>query len=194
MNLNKYKKLFLLTCLLMTSLASAESIGVVSGSKCVNDSKLGKTEQASFENLKKQMGGYLDKTGKDLNELASKLNDAEYMDGLSPEAEIELKEKVRSLNEEMSHYQNQSYQILNQVSSRSSQKIGVQISLASEAVAKEKKLDVVLNQDSSCFYRNPSLDITDAVIVKMDELFDKEAKELSAQTPVSPETAQTTQE
>ena len=60
------------------------------------------------------MASLLEDTEKQINELATKFNDPEFLDALSPEAEEELKNKFRSLNEDLNRYQNQYYQVLNQ--------------------------------------------------------------------------------
>src|SRR5579871_5648379 len=93
-----------------TFAAQDVSIGVVNFATCITDSKLGKKEQESFESLKKQMATLVEDTEKQMNEIATKFNDPEYLDGLSPEAEEEMKIKFRTLNEELNRYQNQYYQ------------------------------------------------------------------------------------
>lgn len=161
-------------CLLAASL-SADSMGVVNFANCISESKLGKSEQANFENLKKQLGTHLEATEKELNDLAAKLNDSEYMDGLSPEADGELREKVRALNEELMRYQNQYYQVLNQTNMKIVQQISAKIASAAETVAKAKKIDAVFNQEA-CFYASPSLNVTDDVVKEMDLRYDEEMK------------------
>ena len=144
---NLFKASFVASILtLATTSAFAESsnFGIVNFSSCITDSKLGKDEQSSFENLKKQMSTHLEETEKQINELAMKFNDADYMDGLSPEAEDELKNKIRTLNEELSRYQNQYYQVLNQANMKIVQSIGANINTAAEKVAKDKKLSMVI--------------------------------------------------
>ncbi|MBS0627192.1 MAG: OmpH family outer membrane protein [Verrucomicrobia bacterium] len=173
MNKKMFKKIAAI-CLLAASL-SADGIGVVNFANCISDSKLGKAEQANFENLKKQLGTHLEATEKELNDLAAKLNDSEYMDGLSPEADAELREKVRALNEELMRYQNQYYQVLNQTNMKIVQQISAKIASAAETVAKAKKIDAVLNQEA-CFYANPSLNVTDDVVKEMDLRYDEEMK------------------
>ncbi|MBI3236785.1 MAG: OmpH family outer membrane protein, partial [Chlamydiales bacterium] len=143
-----YTSLALLTLSLSSSAFGADaspSIGVVNFSNCVADSRLGKQEQNSFENLKKQMSTMLEETEKQLNDIAAKFNDPEYLDGLSPEAEEDLKAKFRNLSEEMNRYQNQYYQVLNQANMRVIQTISNGINTASEKVARDKKLTVVVN-------------------------------------------------
>lgn len=155
--------------------APQPSVGVVNFSQCLSDSKLGKQEHGSFEALKKQMTALLEDTEKQLNELTAKFNDPEYMDGLSPEAEDELKMKFRTLNEEMSRHQNQYYQVLNQANMKIVQNLGVNIQQAAERVAKDKQLTMVINKEA-CFFYAPTFDVTNFVISEMDKNFEQESK------------------
>ncbi len=150
-------------------------MGIVNFATCVTDSKFGKQEQSSFETLKKQMANLLEETDKQLQEISAKLEDTEYLDGLSPEAEEELKVKFRTLNDDLGKYQNQYYQVLNQANMRIIQTIGASINTAAEKVAKEKKLNMVINKEA-CFFYSPKLDITPLVVAEMDRTFDQEAK------------------
>ncbi len=161
--------------------AEPATIGVVNFNTCITDSKLGKQEQASFESLKKQMSSLIEETDKQLNEISSKFNDPDYMDGLSPEAGEELKNKFRGLSEEMNRYQNQYYQVLQQANMKILQHVGGTISLASEKIAKEKKLNMVVNKDAF-FYFAPTLEVTTAVINEMDKTFEEAAKQEVATT------------
>lgn len=154
---------------------AAPTMGVVDFAKCVTDSKQGKQEQNSFENLKNQMSGMLQETEKQLTDLSTKLNDPEFLDGLSPEAEEELRTKFRMLSEEMNRYQNQYYQVLNQANMRVIQSLSSMINNASEKVAKDKKLNVVINKEACFFYSN-KLDVTSSIIAEMDKVFDSESK------------------
>jgi outer membrane protein len=155
------------------------AFGIVNFGTCVSDSKLGKQEQASFETLKKQMATLLEDTEKQLSDLSAKFNDPEYLDGLSPEAEEELKTKFRTLNEEMSRYQNQYYQVMNQANMRIVQTLSTSINTASEKVAKDKKLNMVVNKDA-CFYYTPGLDVTKYIIAEMDKNYAADSKNAPA--------------
>lgn len=172
----KYNKFLFLACLTAGSLSAGEHVGIVNFATCVADSKVGQAEQGHFEGIKKQLGTHLEQTEKELNDLAMKLNDSDYMDGLSPEAESELKEKIQHLNEELSRYQNQYYQILNQANMKVVQLLSSKVTAASELVAKEKKLNLVLHKDA-CFFYSDELDITSLVVAKMDKAFEQEAKQ-----------------
>lgn len=154
---------------------AAPSFGIVNFGACVSDSKLGKQEQASFESLKKQMTTLLEDTEKQLNDMAAKFNDPEYLDGLSPEAEEDLKTKFRTLNEELGRYQNQYYQVMNQANMRIVQTISGSINAAAEKVASAKKLSMVVNKDA-CFYYVPGLDITSMVVAEMDKTYAQDSK------------------
>ncbi|NGX46898.1 MAG: hypothetical protein K1000chlam3_00265 [Chlamydiae bacterium] len=148
------------------------SVGVVNFTSCMSDSKLGKHEQTSFDALKNQMSSLLEDTEKQTNEIAAKFNDSEYMDGLSPEAEEEMKNKFRTLNEEIGRYQNQYYQVLQQANMKVMQTVGANIQEASEKVAKDKKLNMVMSKEA-CFFAAPTLDVTNLVVAEMDRMFEQ---------------------
>ena len=159
--------------------SDAANVGIVNFSSCISDSKLGKQEQSSFESLKKQMTSMLEDTEKQLNEISAKFNDADFLDGLSPEAEEELKIKFRTLNEELSRYQNQYYQVLNQANMKIVQTLSNSINGAAEKVAQNKHLTMVLNKDA-CFFYSPALEVTPLIVAEMDRNYDQDAKKHAA--------------
>lgn len=175
------------TAALIAPLAGASSapneeptkFGVVNFSLCYQDSKLGKQENNNFEGIRTQMTSLLEDTEKQLNEVATKLQDRDYLDGLTPEAEAELKAKFSLLSEEMNRYQNQYYQVLNQAQMRIGQNLVGVVGLAAENVAKTKKLDLVLNREA-CFFNISGLDITAEVIGEMDRMFEQEMRAQNA--------------
>jgi outer membrane protein len=165
--------------------STPSTFGIVSFGACLSDSKLGKQEQTAFEVLKAQITSTLEETEKQLNRIAEQLNNPEYLDGLSPQAEEELKTKFRTLSEEMNRYQNQYYQVLNQANMRIVQTIGNGISAASEKVAKDKKLSAIVNKDA-CFFFAPGLEVTKLVIDEMDKNYEIESKKQAAAATPSP--------
>ncbi len=154
-----------------TASNQSPTFGVVNFNQCVSDSKIGKQEQANFDSIKKQMTVLIEETEKEINEINLKFNDPEYMDGLSPEAEDQLKTKFRLLNEEMSRHQNEYYQKLQQANMRILQSLSMIIQQAAERVAAEKHLTGVINKEAFFFY-TPTLDVTNLVIAEMDKTFD----------------------
>jgi outer membrane protein len=174
----------LLTTIALTSTAfsadAAPNFGIVNFGNCVNDSKLGKQEQASFEALKKQMAAMVEETAKQMNDIEVKFNDPEYRDGLSPEAEENLKVQFNTLKEQLGRYDSQYYEVMNKANMRIVQTLSTSINAASEKVAKEKKLSMVVNKDA-CFYYTPALDVTTSVVAEMDKNFAQESKKVGAQ-------------
>jgi outer membrane protein len=159
--------------------AQMAKIGVVNFSLCFEESKYGKRERDEFEILKKQMVSLLTDTENKLKEISEKFNDADYLDGLSPEGEEELKAKYRAVSEEYNRYQQQYAATLQQRNWQTVQMIQKMISEAATAIAKEKKLAMIVNKEA-CFYYANQLDITPLVISQMDKSFDTENKNPTA--------------
>ncbi len=129
-------------CLCFSSLQAAEvtsqpKIAVVNFKQCVELSKLGKQEQASFEALKKQAESVLQEKEKTLTEIAAKLDDSDYLDSLAPEAEAELKHKFRNLSQEMNQDQQRLYNALSQANFKIVQKLTDEVTKAASEVAKK---------------------------------------------------------
>ncbi|MEX0962357.1 MAG: OmpH family outer membrane protein [Simkaniaceae bacterium] len=152
-----------------------KKVALVNFTTCILESKYGMDEQESFENIKKQMASLVEDSEKNLRELAAKFNDSDYMDGLSPEAEGELKGKYQSLSEEYSRYQNQFMQVMNQAQMKMYQSMQVHINDASEKVAREHHLSLILNKDVA-FYFDNALDMTDLVIKELNQEYEKKGK------------------
>jgi len=168
------KKLLIAALLATGSVAAAEQpskVGIVNFANCITDSKYGKNEQAQFETTRKQMASLIEDTEKQLREISEKFNDKDFLDGLSPEAEDQLKTKFRTLNEELSRYQQQFYSVMNQSQMKLIQAMQGHINEASEKVASSKNLTMVVNKEL-CFFHLPSLDVTSDVIKEMDKNFD----------------------
>ncbi|MFA6916633.1 MAG: OmpH family outer membrane protein [Parachlamydiales bacterium] len=160
--------------------APAPKIGVVNFKSCVEKSKLGKREQASFENLKKQMDVVLEKKEKEINEIAAKFNDPDYLDSLSQEAEAELKHKFRAASQELSGQQQQYYQALSQANTKIVQMITEIVAKAAEQVAKKQNLTFILNEEAVYFYA-PSTDVTNLVVGELDRMFEEQLKNGSSE-------------
>ena len=149
-------------------------IGVVNFKQCIERSKLGKQEQANFENLKKQMESVLGEKDKTLNDMASKLNDPDYLDSLSPEAETDLKRKFRSLSQELTGQQQEYMQVLQQTNLKVIQGMNELVAKTASSIAKAEGYDLILNEEG-VFSSSPELDITNKVVASLDVDFEKEA-------------------
>lgn len=171
------KKYLVAALLLAGSVSAAEpalKVGIVNFGSVAADSKLGKNEQASFENLKKQMTSLIEDTEKQLKEISDKFNDKDFVDGLSPKGKEELEAKFQTLSQELGRYQQQFYQTMSQANYQVIQKIGAGINAASEKIASSKGLNMIVNKEA-CFYSIPSLDVTADIIKVMDTDFDAQA-------------------
>jgi len=149
-------------------------IGIVNFKQCVEKSKLGKQEQSNFENLKKQMESVLGEKDKTLNDLAAKLNDPDYLDSLSAEAETDLKRKFRALSQELSGQQQEYMQVLQQTNLKVIQNMNDLVTKAANGIAKSEGYDIILNEEG-VFSSSPDLDITNKVVASLDADFEKEA-------------------
>ena len=158
-----------------SAVADTATTGVVNFTTCITDSLHGKKEQANLEAMRKQMSSLVENTEKELREISSKFEDTEYLDSLSPKAEEELKVKFQTLQEELSRYQNQFYQVLNHANYQMVQKMSSTISAASKQVAEKNKLDYVINKEA-CFYIRSDLDVTTQVISEMDKKYEVDLK------------------
>lgn len=173
------KKILFLTLAVFLPLglqAADKKLGFVNFKSCIEISKHGKAERDTFESLKQKLGEGLEKTDKELADLSQKIQDQEYMDSLSDNAQNELKQKFDTLNQEIARYQNQYYQILQQANYRVMQTLHKSVCDAAEKIRKDKKLDLLLNEESTFAY-SEDLDCTNEVIKIMDTTFDIEAKE-----------------
>lgn len=180
------KKWIALTALSLASLnlcAAEQKVGIVNFQNCVTESKIGKQEQASFEGMRKQFASLLEDNEKQLKEIAEKLQDKDYLDGLSPEAEEEMKGKWVQLNEEKERYSQQYYQFMNQGQYKIIQAVVGGINTAAEKIAASKGFTMIINKEA-CFYYAPTLDVTTDVIKEMDKRYEDEAKK---QAPVKAE-------
>lgn len=151
-------------------------VAIVNFKQCVEKSKVGKQEQTNFENMKKQMETVLADKEKTLMDMAGKLEDADYLDSLSPEAETDLKRKFRALSQEMSQQQQQYMQTLQQTNFKVVAKITEDVTKAAETIAKEEGIDIVFNEEAA-FFVIPELDLSNKVIALLDKNFDSQTKE-----------------
>ncbi len=179
--IKKWTGLLLLGVLTAGALQADQLFGVVNFKQCIENSKLGKQEQATFDQMREQMVSSLETVQKSLQEVGAKMSDQEYMDGLSADAQGELRNKFQTLNNELVQNQTQYYQILNQAHMRMVQGLMDEVGAAAQEVAKAQNLKMVV-ADEALFYYAPETDVTKAVIAKMDATF--------TPAPVTPKTAE----
>lgn len=154
----------------------AIKLAILNPKTCFEESKLGKQEQANLESLKKQMEVILEEKEKVLNDLATKLNDNDYLDSLSPEAETDIKRKFRALGQELSQLQQQYMQALQNANYQVLGLFNEAMAKASKKVAEDQKIDIILSEETS-FFHSKALDVSKSIVAVMDETFEKEEQE-----------------
>lgn len=177
--MKKLLSLAALTCASLQLCAAEQKVGIVNFHSCIIDSKLGKQEQNAFETMRKQFVSLVEDTEKQLREISDKLQDKDYLDGLSKEAEEQMKTKSAQLNEELNRYQQQYYQFMHQGQNKIMQTVVGGISHAADQIAATKGYSVILNKEA-CFFYSPNLDITSEVVKEMDKHFEVEEKKQAA--------------
>ncbi|MDD6309860.1 MAG: OmpH family outer membrane protein [Chlamydia suis] len=169
------KKLLLFISLSLVSspafaASSTSTIGIVNLRRCLEESALGKKEAAEFEKMKKQFSNSMGKMEEELSSIYSKLQDDDYMEGLSESAATELRKKFEELSAEYNTAQGQYYQILNQSNLKRMQKIMDEVKKASEIVRVQEGLSMLLNDDVVLAI-DASADKTDDIIKILDDSF-----------------------
>ena len=159
-------------------------IAVLNTRKCLEESKMSKQERLTLDKMKNQMESVLKDKEKAIHAIENKLRDEDYMDSISEEAERELKHKKKLLIEEGVELNRQFSDNLEMTNMKIMQAIIEAIGKASKEVVQEmananQAIDAILTSEA-CTYYNPSLDITDRVLEKMDLMFEAEQKEQAA--------------
>ena len=162
------------------SLAQNVSYGIVKFGECVTESKYGKDEQKSFEDIKNQMTTLMTDIEKQRNDIVKQLNDPDFVDSLNPDAESELQARYQTLNEELGQYQNQYMQVMQQANMKLMQVMNNHVEKASKKVAKQKNINMILREEAFFHYENTS-DFTKDIIKEMDKNYAKDNKQ-AAQT------------
>lgn len=166
------------------SKTGAARFGVVNTKKCLEDSKLGKQEQANFEKMKKQMESVLQERESELMEIEAKLDDEDYMDSISDEAAAELRRKKRQIRTDGTQLQNQYMQSLQKANMQIIQKLTDTMNKASKKIAEKtgaEGFDAIFTDEAFTFY-SPALDVSNQVIEEMNKIFDEEQKEKASKS------------
>jgi len=155
----------------------APKIATASFKRCLEESKIGKDEQAKFEKMKREMEQSIERKEAELKEMAPKFSD-EYLDALTPEAEAELKKNFQELSQQVTQERNQYMYTLNQLDYQIVQKIYEKVVVLAKDVANQHQVSIIFDGDR-CLYRDEKLDLSDEIIAQLDAQFDLSQKEPS---------------
>lgn len=159
-------------------------VSVLNTRRCLEESKMSKQERIILEKMKNQMESVLKDKEKAIQSIENKLRDEDYMDSISDEAERELRHKKKILIEEGVELNRQFSDNLEMTNMKIMQTIIEAINKASKEVVQDlansgQIVDLILTSEA-CTYFNPTLDITDLVLIKMDSIYEAEQKEQAA--------------
>lgn len=172
-----------LTCLLLSGVAPAvAATGIVNPTTCMEKSKFALAKRSEIETFGKELQTKLEALHKEYKEVEDKLKNTEYVDSITPEAEKALENEKAAKAQKLGMAQSEFGQMMQQKQMEFYQSLQEGIGEASQQIAKEKEFDNIASKDLFFFF-DQKLDVTDAVIAKMDALFEK--KELEAKKAAS---------
>lgn len=161
----------------LAAVEKASGFGVVDFTKCMMESKYGKTESEGFEAVQNQLQKAIEDLKQQLVDTDNQLRNTDLLDSMSPEAIQALNVKFQNLRQELERYLSQSNQIMQSAQMKLIHTLAEEINQASQIVAKKEKRSLVINKDST-FHFNPDDEITDQVIAQMDTKFETEKKKV----------------
>ena len=138
------------------------------------ESEFGKGEQENFKTMQSQMEKSIGEISEQLKKEQDELSNPDITDALTVEALDEKKAKVQTRAGELQRYQMQFPQILQQAQNQSFYTFREKVKEAASELANEKKYGCILNEEQAFFYKK-ELDVTDAVIVKLNKMHKEES-------------------
>ncbi len=171
------KILFSLACFAATYAQAKENwpVAIVDLETCVTESKTGQEEQKKVKETENQMQTLLKDRQKELEKIANQLNDPDFVDSLSPEAEKELTAQYQKLSEEYGLYQNQLLQVMQQTNMQFYETMLKHVKNAAASVSKDHKKPFIVRKDL-CLSFPSSADMTPQIVTAMDRAFDASQK------------------
>lgn len=174
-------------CLCATAAYAKEAplpspFGVVDFEKCIVESKQGQKEQENLKEVQEKMKKLMAEKEAEVTTISTNLENPEFIDGISPEAEQKLKQKMQVLQEEQELLQNQWFQMLQQANMRFYEEMSHHVKRASRVISKEKKIPFIF-QKTFCFSFPPEADMTPLVVQAMDKTFEDQNDAKIATTP-----------
>lgn len=160
----------------LSAKAPANAARITDFRRCFMESELGLKEQESFKAMQEQMEKSIKEVTDQLTDIQAKLSDEDVRDSLSKEAEDELMAKQKTLTGELQRYQMQFPQILQQAQNQAFYNFREKVKAAASELAAEKKYGCILNEEQAFFYKE-ELDVTDAVIAKLNKIHQAEIKQ-----------------
>lgn len=162
-----------LTTLLLGFKATALSAtGIVNPTSCMEKSKFAAAKRSELDSFGKELQAKLETLHKEYKELEDKLKNTEYVDSITPEAEKNLENEKAAKAQKLGMAQSEFSQMMQQKQMEFYQSLQENIGIAAAEVATEKELANIASKDLFFFF-DSNLDVTDDVIAKMDQIYEK---------------------
>ena len=172
-----------------TQQAPSPSYGIVNFNACLTDSKQGIKSRQTMEALNNKLVQSLGEIDKQLADIDSKLNDQNYRDGLSPQADEQLRQSHDKLTQERDAMRSSFSQQFSQTQMSLFQDLMDQVAVASKTIAQKKNLQVVFSGESVTYY-DPTLDVTPEIVQELNLSADQSPAVVSPESsPASTSTA-----
>lgn len=165
------------TSLLAKEKAKNSAYGFVNFETCMTSSLRGKKEKDLLEKQFLEMEKLVKDLETQANEDHKKLNDQDYLDAITPQAQEELQVSYQRKMEELRRAHLQYSHARQQIQNRFYQILSTDVKRASEIIAKAKNFDAILHSEAT-FFSSSDFDVTEQVIAEMDRLFNEENKKL----------------
>lgn len=180
--------LMLIGKLSATDVKPLNSIGIVNAQPCFTESKPALKTQQLIDSLVEKTNEAIKEFDQKVTDLDIKLNDQHLRDGMTPEAQEQLKRDYEKALQDRDAARQQLQQQHSQTHVSLVQDLIAQVNIASEKVAKAKNLTVILSSDA-IHYFNPSIDQTEDIMKELnaaaDQLSMASKDVLSVPTPVT---------
>lgn len=171
-----------------TSTKPAATHGVVNFNACLTDSKQGIKSRQTMEALNNKLVQSLGDIDKQLADIDAKLNDQNYRDGLSPQADEQLRQSHDKLAQERDAMRTSFSQQFSQTQMSLFQDLMDQVAVASKKIAQRKNLQMIFSGESVTYF-DPDLDVTSDIVQELNLTADQSPALTSQDTSSASSTA-----
>lgn len=157
----------------ITAEESSPVIRFFNAEKCVRESKYGIEMQSSLEESQKQIVKMIEDINSQIEDIDAKLGDKDFLDGLSPEGEEDLKSEKEELTQRVQAIQAQASQRMQFEQQTALMAIEENLTDATSKYAPEHNIDALVLSQVALYYKK-DFDVTSDLIVLLDKKYDAE--------------------
>gem|GEM_PF-4221427 len=160
------------------------SFGYVSMMFCCTHSQYGKKEMDRLNHESAKIRHYISEVHQQIQELEEKLQDPDYLDCVTPDAEEEIRVRLISLQKEEKRRRRVAEGQLRQMEFQFVQDVSRLAVEAAKHVAEDQKLSFIVKDEQFLYCQNGH-DCTNAVVGEMDRLHQQQGGSYQGQIPQS---------